>query len=762
MGGITKAFCGVQGRPLRRDGGRATRSKDIRNVTNRSPGLIADIKNVFPLTTAIQTTPATGTAPANQVFTAPAGQSILGAALNTLQSGDVLNGSTGNVLNATIVDGATAIVPTLNNIATVNLTALVPMVGGLNLGLGTTSASTVGDVGSVANTLVTGINTPVTTLNKTGGIARNTTLTASATALAGTTDTLQVNLTGQTAGNLALTSAAASATNGYDTVNIASTGSNTIGQVTTGGSVDAMTLTGGALTIAGGANVNPIDNSVAALTASAMTGALSIGALSATGGSQSVLSLNNVSANYTGSNNGTTLVVAAATLAANDTLRGGSGTTDTLILTGANGAVATAVANTGGAFTASGFETVRVVDSTGAGVNGAAVAIDLANATGVTNLVLNGGAANARTVAFNNFVYGAPVSITATGTGAAGNANLTGANVAFTPVSVFGNTDTVNYTFGNGGVAVGTGLAITSGALTLNNIETLSFTFNDLSVDGAVGTNGSTVGGLALTAGNARSFSVTSTGGSARTANAINFGGAPIGSALGSVTSVLVNSTAGVTAGFNQAAGATFVTSGAGYHLISANNNLAIAVAINGSAGTGNQSLLGGGGGDVILGGTGADTITGNAGGDTITGGAGVDQFGYALTGDSAGNVSTSAANPGVVAVTGMDIITDVVVGETVKIAQPGTAWTAANDGETAINAAGGAAALGQTADITFQTVNYTAATGAVTALKAASNGLLITWDVDGAAAGTNYQTILVLGVTDFATANLTTGLITF
>jgi Ca2+-binding RTX toxin-like protein len=400
-----------------------------------------------------------------------------------------------------------------------------------------------------------------------------------------------------------------------------------------------------------------------------------------------------------------------------------SALTDTLVLTGASGTVATAstaVAANAGAFTASGFETLRITDTNGDGL-AAVVAINLANVTGVTGVQLNGG--NGVAVAtLNNFVYGAPVSVTNTGNGATGAQNVNGLSLGFNSISVFGTNDTVNYTFGNGGVAIGTGAAgviVSSGALSLDGIENLNFTFNNLSVDGAVGTNGSRFqldggGGVTATANSVRSVSVTSTGGSARTANAINIG--TVGGALGTVTSALINSTGSVNLTVNQAAGATVVTAGAGNHVVAA-NIAAIAIGINGSAGTGAQSLAGNSAADVIIGGTGADTITGGAGNDSLTGGAGADDF--VISGVTAAlNGSDTITDFGVAAGDQIDWSADIT---TLANAVVGTAITTATAGVLAtegitiavadnryyvINQVANAAAIDSVADIVTALAN--------------------------------------------------------
>ena len=154
-----------------------------------------------------------------------------------------------------------------------------------------------------------------------------------------------------------------------------------------------------------------------------------------------------------------------------------------------------------------------------------------------------------------------------------------------------------------------------------------------------------------LIQGAATSISITSTGGSARTANAIDFGAGGIGSGIGSITSALINSTAAVRVVLNQAAGNAIVTTGAGNHTVSA-GIAAIAVSINGSAGTGAQTFVGNTAADVIIGGTGNDTITGANAADVLTGGTGVDQFSFAA-GSSGGADNAAVA----------DVITDFLAG---------------------------------------------------------------------------------------------------
>jgi hypothetical protein len=149
-------------------------------------------------------------------FNAPSG-----TYLQTLNTGDVLNGSSGttNTLNVTFAEAAAqVIVPTLNNIATVNIVEL-GTAGGTTLNLVNSSA--------VKNINVSSATTGVTVSNNAGALtslsvantgANTVTVGSTAVAVAGTTDTIAVTLGSNVVG--------AVTAGGYEIVNLTSSGAN--------------------------------------------------------------------------------------------------------------------------------------------------------------------------------------------------------------------------------------------------------------------------------------------------------------------------------------------------------------------------------------------------------------------------------------------------------------------------------------------------------------------------------------------------------
>jgi hypothetical protein len=613
---------------------------------------------LIPLTTNIETLPAAGvTAAANAVFTAPAGVTPQGVQANTLQSGDVLNGSgQQNVLNATFVTNA-ATAPTINNIPTVNVTSLVGE-GSANLNLGTsTGVTAIGDINSTGNVNITGVRTALSSLTKTGGIARNTTITSQSAVLNGLNNSLQINLSGVDGGNINVTPVAPSSTNGYETFNVSVAAPSTIGRLIAGPSLENITVSGSALEIEGESGVpvavgtvafNALEESLQSFNASAMNGPLVVGnienGVSATEGA-SVVNAAAEDLTFVGSNNGTTLFVEAASLAQGDVLNGGAGAGGTLVLTGASSRVTEngLVQGNNSAFAATGFETLAITDTRGNGVSArpanSPVAFNLANVSGVNTVQL--GTASSAVVGLTNLQYTSPLAINVTGTGESNVNTGNGVNAVF--FGAFGDSDTVNYTFGNRGRALNSNVStLTLGQLSLPNIENINLTFNDLSSNTSLAYApfaGAPVTSLFNAAQTAvvRFVTVNSQSGETdRTVGgqgAINLG--DIGNA--SVRGVDINSNASVSATFSNRAGASLEVGGAGDHNIqvvnaagdsiinggSATGDIRLAVSV--VANTGRALFTGGTGDDILIGGAGADVLTGNTGDDELTGNLAVD-----------------------------------------------------------------------------------------------------------------------------------------
>jgi Ca2+-binding RTX toxin-like protein len=610
--------------------------------------------------------PAAGiTAAPNAVFTAPVG-TINGVSANTLQTGDVLNGSgQQNVLNATLVGGA-AIIPTINNIPTVNLTVLAE--NPLNLGT-STGVTTIGDVNSVANVAITGAKTALTALNKSAGISRNTEVIFQNNVLTGPANAVAINLDGVDGGNIRLEASTPSSTNGYETFNVNAVSASSIGRLISGGSLDNIIVTGANLSIRGTAGLDALEPSLLRFNAAAQTGSLVVGRIDNGNGltqGASVVNAGVEDLNFVGSNNGTTLIVQGTSLGNNDNLAGGSGTNDTLVLTGGStaiGGVGILGPNTA-VFTASGFENLVLTDTDGRGVS-ALSNYDLANVTGVNQIVL--GTKSNRVSALGNYNYNGPLAINVVGNGTTEgtNANANGL-VLSTPSGAGGDNTTVNYTLGNRGNTFGSN-SINNGGLQLPFVENVSLTYRDFSSDTAL-SNAVFQGTLLLPAVDTRSLqnlSVTAATGNS-SANGISLAGAfnpaaanltdervvigdagtPLSRSTGSIEQVTINSAVGVSGLFANVAGGSVTTAGAGDHIISSFWNDAIdarstgfAININGAAGTGDQTLVGSvaaailgdgtnvGGADGITGGSGNDTIRGLSGNDALSGNGGSDSI---------------------------------------------------------------------------------------------------------------------------------------
>ena len=618
-----------------------------RPVPTISPTPTPTPSSTYTLTTNIETLPAAGvTAAANAVFTAPAGVTPQGVQANTLQSGDVLNGSgQQNVLNATFVNAA-AIAPTINNIPTVNITSLV---AGANLNLGASTAiGTIGDINSTAAVNISGVTSPIATLNKTGGIARDTVIQSQSAVLNGANNALQINLSGVDGGNINASSLSPSSTNGYETFNVAVTGASTVDRLIAGPSLDNITVSGSALEIEGEAGFTALDPGLLSFNASAMTGPLIVGnienGVSPTEGA-SVVNAAAENLNFVGSNSGTVLFAESGSLVQGNTLNGGNGANDRLVLTGGSVAIGAngVVQPNSGAFTASAFETLEITDTRGSGVGvrpfNNPANFNLANVSGVNTLQL--GTVSNSVVGLTNLKYTSPLAINVTGTGESSVDAANGVNAVFS--GAFGDADTVNYTFGNRGRALNTNNNLNNGALTLPNIENINLVYNDFSPNTRLANeifNGGT--------SNVRFLSVNaSSGDSRRSDNSITgLGGSiqlgEIGDAVGgrSVKGGEINSAASVSALLNNQDGSFFLVSGNGDHNINVSNVAGASSSINASmasgdirlnvelnTGTGSAFFAGGLGNDLLRGGGGNDILAGNDQNDNLRGFNGIDNL---------------------------------------------------------------------------------------------------------------------------------------
>lgn len=149
---------------------------------------------------------------------------------------------------------------------------------------------------------------------------------------------------------------------------------------------------------------------------------------------------------------------------------------------------------------------------------------------------------------------------------------------------------------------------------------------------------------------------------------------------------------------------------------------------------------------------------------DTIIGGAGADAITVNVDGTGAVTV-TDAANPATVDVSGLDIYT-LAEGNTVQLltaasgALTFTAYTenGAMDVEAAVNASGGASALGASGLVKTYTGTYSNGVF-TTGAQATTADMLVVFDTDGTGGGTTYQAVVLVGVDNVTVS--TAGLIT-
>jgi hypothetical protein len=440
-------------------------------------------------------------------FNAPSGTYI-----QTLNSGDVLNGSSGttNVLNVTFANntaGAAAaqtIVPTLNNIATINVVDLDTNAGGTILSLANSSAVKNVNVSSATGPVqITGNVGALTSLSVANVGANFVTVTSTGQALAGTSDTLALTAAANTATtNVSAagyeivnlnSSGANNATNNLDTVNFIDANLTTLNLIgTTAVALTGITtsaLVGGTTTIttisAAGTAAVPASGTTAAVPAVPGVPAATVGSFAGAIGFNSTT--NGLTANA-GASAIVTPTAAFGLGASNLTFTGSAGN-DTLvllpglnasdILNGNGGADTLGVAvadNPGAALAVTNFQTIRFYAPTAqtlaTGVNQptavfagsatvdrsffgtAASTIDLGTATSETNSI--SGAGNTLTV--KNLITGNTVgfdysgSVTAAGTGTGtptitAAAAATGGNVSgslTTTLATDGATDVLN------------------------------------------------------------------------------------------------------------------------------------------------------------------------------------------------------------------------------------------------------------------------------------------------------------------------------
>ncbi len=352
-------------------------------------------------------------------------------------------------------------------------------------------------------------------------------------------------------------------------INSGGDGANRIDGIDDGGENDFATLT-----LTGDQNLRidgPIGTSVKTVDASALTGAADVSVAGLT------------AFTFTGTAQDDT--IRASNIGATDTINGGDGTGDSLIVSGTFGTT-----------------TIADVESLTLKPTAATPAFDLTNAPDITAVSVE------PTVAITDLSgAGLPPAETVTISSDLG-VTLGGAASAFTLKTPTGATDSLGLVFtGNANVSFGGGNVAATGfesfSLTFNNNGTLTF-----AAGAGITDAGNTLKKVTL-AGN----------------GAVNTSG--LAALLTTSTAFDETDATGVTGTFTTAAAnfpgtAMKITSGGGNDVIVTG---AGATTVNG--GVGNDTITGGAGADIIDGAAGVDTITGGAGADTVTGGTDNDTF---------------------------------------------------------------------------------------------------------------------------------------
>ena len=417
----------------------------------------------------------------------------------------------------------------------------------------------------------------------------------------------------------------------------------------------AVTIT--ANTLAANAVITSTNTGGVTLTQQLATGEKFVGTASSGADSISVAAGATV-AHSTGAGNDT--VIYGGALAATGSIDAGEGTGDTISMTAAAAATATATATFAG--TVSNFEIIEI------GATGAATALNMANADGINNLVLNGvTGGNALTVtnAGANFSYT--------------NKAVVAAASSIALASDVGTSDTVSVTY-----TANDGFADTA-AMTIANVENINITTKDADTTaqttkftaiitaaaaktvviagdtGVVFTNTGTAitnldasglastvaaaGGLTWTTGALAAASVIK--GSAAATNTIDFSAATkvvtytggtgadilnFTSANSQANVITLGDGANTVTGVATTTGDNTITGGSGVDTIT----MALA--------TGKNAINTGAGADVITVGSGANTVTAGAGADKVTIVAGVNANTYTVWTDVAAGDQIAAA----------------------------------------------------------------------------------------------------------------------
>ncbi|WP_284180329.1 DUF4214 domain-containing protein [Rhabdaerophilum sp. SD176] len=529
---------------------------------------------------------------------------------------------TGGALSVTTGAGAVNIGQT----AVVNALTSVAVVGGSTVAISDNKTTTKADGTTLTSVSLKG-NTAAATLDTDGLTSltlTNNSQNVTVNAVAGTR-TLGVNLDGATGGVIS--------DNLATTLNVKATGTASTGVTLTAGAATTVALDAAvALTVA---DVNI--NAATALTiagagkttvsaTSAVAALKSIDAASNTGGVTVTPALG-AGVAYSGGSGVDTISVATGwtkaitTGAGNDvvtyggpagsggTIDAGDGTGDAIKMTAAQAVTATGSATFAG--TVSNFEVLEISAATGA-----AAAINMANADGINNLVLNGVTVGALTV-----------------TNAAANFSYTNkAAVAFASsialASDVGTNDTVNVTY-----TANDGFADTA-AMTIANVENINITTKDADTTAqttkftalitAPAVKSVVISGDTGVVFTNTATTVTSLDASGLTSKVAAAGGLTwTTGALAEAATIKGSAAASNTVDFSAATKAVTYTGGTGVDTITANGSNNTIDTGDGNdvitLGNGNNTVTAGAGDDSVTLGTGANTVDLGAGANTVT-----------------------------------------------------------------------------------------------------------------------------------------------
>lgn len=317
-----------------------------------------------------------------------------------------------------------------------------------------------------------------------------------------------------------------------------------------------------------------------------------------------------------------TLTLTGSGLGVGGTVKSGAGTADVLVMTSANAATASLVANAANFKAAvTGFEVLQLSGATTDTVDVAAIGpFASVKAAGSVALTLQNMASNGL--------------LTLTDTGTAYNVGVTNANT--------GTADIMNVTVTNAA-------SKSFGAVTINDVETINLKTTDASTTPAgtvtdtitlAGNNVATTLKVTGTAHTVLTFADTSLT-SVDASGLVVAGSGAVNTGLQYSTGALAASATLSTVIKGSANGGDVINASASLRTVTITETTGTNT-ITGSA-TIKSTLTGGTGADTINGGGGNDTIVGGGGADIITGGAGADSI--TLSGSTAKIVQASGAS---------------------------------------------------------------------------------------------------------------------